>query len=183
MTLLFPGGTRIILSTKSNCATATCIQGVHGLNLQRQQSQRLQRKLWICTRRFSTGKQSLGNFLMKKKISEEQFLERRQQEVKPLFDNLHECLLEKKNREILETSKTKQAINYCLNRWENLTRYLNYSYLTPSTNEAERTVRPFTLLRKNSSPGTLKLRRSSLEASGKMIKRKKHPVIGCFFFV
>ena len=84
------------------------------------------------------------------KITEEQFLERRQQEVKPLFDNLHEWLLEKKNREILETSKTKQAINYCLNRWENLTRYLNYSYLTPSTNEAERTVRPFTLLRKNS---------------------------------
>ena len=36
---------------------------------------------------------------------------------------------------------------------------------------------------KNSSPGTLKLRRSSLAASGKMIKRKKHPVIGCFFFV
>ena len=84
------------------------------------------------------------------KITEEQFLERRQQKVKPLFDNLHEWLLEKKNREILETSKTKQAINYCLNRWENLTRYLNYSYLTPSTNEAERTVRPFTLLRKNS---------------------------------
>ena len=87
---------------------------------------------------------------MKKKISEEQFLERRLQEVKPLFENLHEWLLEKKNREILETSKTKQAINYCLNRWENLTRYLNYSYLTPSTNEAERTIRPFTLLRKNS---------------------------------
>ena len=84
------------------------------------------------------------------KIMEEQFFERRQQEVKPLFDNLHEWLLEKKNREILETSKTKQAINYCLNRWENLTRYLNYSYLTPSTNEAERTVRPFTLLKKNS---------------------------------
>ena len=36
---------------------------------------------------------------------------------------------------------------------------------------------------KNSFPGTLKLHRSSLEASGKMIKRKKHPVIGCFFFV
>jgi len=36
---------------------------------------------------------------------------------------------------------------------------------------------------KNSFPGTLKLRRSSLTASGKMIKRKKHPVIGCFFFV
>ena len=84
------------------------------------------------------------------KITEGQFLERRQQEVKPLFENLHEWLLEKKNREILETSKTKQAINYCLNRWENLTRYLNYSYLTPSTNEAKRTVHPFTLLRKNS---------------------------------
>ncbi|MDY2839823.1 MAG: transposase [Treponema sp.] len=55
------------------------------------------------------------------KITEEQFLKRRQQEVKPLFVNLHEWLLKKKNREILETSKTKQVINYCLNRWENLT--------------------------------------------------------------
>ena len=55
------------------------------------------------------------------KITEKQFLERRRQEVKPLFDSLHEWLLEKKNREILETSKTKQVINYCLNRWENLT--------------------------------------------------------------
>ena len=54
------------------------------------------------------------------KITEEQFLERRQQEVKPLFVNLYEWLLKKKNREILETSKTKQAINYCLNRWEKL---------------------------------------------------------------
>ena len=44
------------------------------------------------------------------KITEGQFLERRQQEVKPLFDNLHEWLLEKKNREILETSKTKQEL-------------------------------------------------------------------------
>ncbi|WP_443738939.1 IS66 family transposase [Treponema sp.] len=57
---------------------------------------------------------------------------------------------QKKERKILESSKTKQAMNYCLNRWENLTRYLDYSFLTPSTNEAERTVRPFTLLRKNS---------------------------------
>lgn len=44
------------------------------------------------------------------KITEGQFLERRQQEVKPLFDHLHEWLLEKKNREILETSKTKQEL-------------------------------------------------------------------------
>jgi len=70
------------------------------------------------------------------KITESQFLERRQQEVKPLFDDFHKWLLEKKEHEILETSKTKQAINYCLNRWEKLTRYMNYSYLSPSTNEA-----------------------------------------------
>ena len=44
------------------------------------------------------------------KITEGQFLERRQQEVKPLFDNLHEWLLEKKNQKILETSKTKQEL-------------------------------------------------------------------------
>lgn len=85
-----------------------------------------------------------------KKISEEEFLERRQKEVKPLFDSLYKWLLEKKVLDIRESSKTKEAINYCLNRWDNLTRFLNYSYLTASTNSAEQTVRPFTLLRKNS---------------------------------
>mgnify|MGYP003318886397 CR=1 FL=1 len=82
--------------------------------------------------------------------TEEEFLERRQKEVKPLFDSLHKWLLEKKALDIRESSKTKEAINYCLNRWDNLTRFLNYSYLTTSTNSAEQTVRPFTLLRKNS---------------------------------
>ena len=85
-----------------------------------------------------------------KKISEKEFLEKRQSKVKPLYDRFHEWLLEKKSTGILESSKTKEAINYNLSRWDNLIKYLNYSYLTPSTNEAERTVRPFTLLRKNS---------------------------------
>jgi len=36
---------------------------------------------------------------------------------------------------ILETAK---AIKYCLKHWGNLTNYLNYSFLTPDTNAAER---------------------------------------------
>ena len=41
----------------------------------------------------------LEKFLMKKKISEADFLERRVKEVKPHMDNLHSWLLEKKQAE------------------------------------------------------------------------------------
>ena len=55
------------------------------------------------------------------KISEAEFLERRVNDVKPHMDNLHSWLLEKKQNEmILDFSKTKEVVNYCLNRWEKL---------------------------------------------------------------
>ena len=57
--------------------------------------------------------------------SKADFLERRVKEVKPHMDNLHSWLLEKKQKEmILDSSKTKEAINYCLNRWENLENFI-----------------------------------------------------------
>ena len=47
------------------------------------------------------------------KISEAEFLERRVNDVKPHMDNLHSWLLEKKQKEmILDSSKTKEAVNY-----------------------------------------------------------------------
>ena len=50
---------------------------------------------------------------------------------------------------ILNSSKTAEAINYCLRRRDKLTNYLNYSFLTPDTNAAERAVKPFVMARKN----------------------------------
>jgi len=43
------------------------------------------------------------------------------------MDNLHSWLLEKKQKEmILDSSKTKETVNYCLNRWENLENFIKY---------------------------------------------------------
>ena len=84
------------------------------------------------------------------KISEAEFLERRVNDVKPHMDNLHSWLLEKKQKEmILDSSKTKEAVNYCLNRWENLENFIKYPEATFSTNAAERSVKSWVMARRN----------------------------------
>ena len=62
------------------------------------------------------------------------------------MDNLHSWLLEKKQKEmILDSSKTKEAVNYCLNRWENLENFIKYPEATFSTNAAERSVKSWVM--------------------------------------
>ena len=66
------------------------------------------------------------------------------------MDNLHSWLLEKKQKEmILDSSKTKEAVNYCLNRWENLENFIKYPEATFSTNAAERSVKSWVMARRN----------------------------------
>ncbi len=53
------------------------------------------------------------------------------------MDNLHSWLLEKKQKEmILDSLKTKEAVNYCSNRWEDLENFIKYPESTFSTNAA-----------------------------------------------
>ena len=86
----------------------------------------------------------------KHKITEEQYLSERQEKVLPLFNDFHEWLQEKDEKEkILGSSKTAEAIKYCLNRWDNLVKFLDYSFVTPDTNAAERAIKPFVMARKN----------------------------------
>ena len=93
---------------------------------------------------------SLREKFDKGNLTKEEFVEQRQKFVKPLFDTFHNWLIDKKEKEmILDSSKTKEAVNYCLNRWTELTNFLNYSFVPPSTNEAERAVKPFVMTRKN----------------------------------
>lgn len=64
----------------------------------------------------------------KNEISEAKYLEDRKKIVLPLFNDFHEWLQEKEEKEkILASSKTAEAIKYCLNRWENLVKFLGYS--------------------------------------------------------
>ena len=83
-------------------------------------------------------------------ITEERYLELRKENVLPLFESFHEWLLEKSEREqILGSSKTADAIKYTLGRWDKLIKFLNYSFVSPDTNAAERAVKPFVMARKN----------------------------------
>lgn len=92
----------------------------------------------------------LRDLFKNKKISEADFLRLRQEKVKPIFEKFHSWLLEKQQTAgILSSSKTAEAISYCLKRWEKLTNYLDYSFLTPDSNAAERAVKPFVMARKN----------------------------------
>lgn len=97
-----------------------------------------------------TAENRLRGLFSQNKISEAEFLRLRREKVKPVFEKFHTWLLEKQQTvAILNSSKTSEAINYCLKRWEKLTNYLDYSFLTPDTNAAERAIKPFVMARKN----------------------------------
>ena len=69
-------------------------------------------------------------------------------------------------KEILGSSKTAEAIKYCLKNWSKLIKFLDYSFVTPDTNAAEHAIKPFVMARKNSCHGTLKLHHSNFVANG-----------------
>ena len=78
----------------------------------------------------------------KNEITEEKYLENRKKIVLPLFNDFHEWLQGKDEKEkILGSSKTAEAIRYCLNRWDNLVKFLAVA--------AERAIKPFVMARKN----------------------------------
>ena len=98
---------------------------------------------------FKTEKE-LREKSLKNLITGERYLELRKEKVLPLFESFHEWLLDKSEKEqILGSSKTAEAIKYTLSRWDKLIKFLDYSFVTPDTNSAERAVKPFVMARKN----------------------------------
>ena len=83
------------------------------------------------------------------KLSEAEFVEKRKKQSEEIFDQLSKMLkVEGLKQKYLSSGATAKAINYFNNHEEQLKEYLKYSYLTPSTNAAERAIRPLTLTRK-----------------------------------
>lgn len=72
----------------------------------------------------------------------------RKEKVEPILAEL-KAWLDAKALEVLPKSALGTAISYTLALWQRLIRYLDCSFLTPDNNEAERSVRPFTIGRKN----------------------------------
>ena len=81
-------------------------------------------------------------------LADNLFVEQRKKLVLPVLDDFHRWLVLTKN-EIIPKSKTGEAVNYTLNEWSKLIRYIDAAFLTPDNNEAERTIRPFVIGRKN----------------------------------
>ena len=72
----------------------------------------------------------------------------RQQKAKPIADRLYAWLQQKRLGTTKNAAITK-AIEYCLKRWQALTRYLDDGNLPIDNNWAENQMRPWALGRKN----------------------------------
>ena len=72
----------------------------------------------------------------------------RQQEAVPIL-NKFEVWLKEKQLTALPDTKFGKAVNYCLNRWEALTRYTTQGFLNIDNNPVENAIRPIAIGRKN----------------------------------
>jgi transposase len=75
------------------------------------------------------------------------FNEERKKEASSLLDEFKAWLLKRVN-EVPPKTLLGEAVNYTLNQWDKLTKYLESSYLTPDNNACENAIRPFVLGRK-----------------------------------
>lgn len=83
-------------------------------------------------------------------ITEEEFLDLRQKEVAPLFVKLKKFCENIKNDEKKPPAEAlRKAVNYFLERYDALVRYMDYSYVTPTNNECERNIRKICIGRNN----------------------------------
>lgn len=76
------------------------------------------------------------------------FMRERKERVEPVLAEL-KAWLDVKVLEVLPGSALGTAISYTLDLWPRLIRYLDCPWLTPDNNEAERSIRPFTIGRNN----------------------------------
>jgi|AVFP01.1.fsa_nt_gi transposase len=81
-------------------------------------------------------------------LSDDEFLQRRREHIEPVFERFHRWLLKKKQT-VVPSSLIGKAVNYTLDEWSALIRYIEHPALTPDNNAAENAIRPFVLGRKN----------------------------------
>ena len=83
-----------------------------------------------------------------KELSSQQRVALRQEKSKPLLDEFHRWL-QKTESQTPPKGLLGKAITYTLNRWEQLTLYLNHGFVPMDNNGAENAIRPFVVGRKN----------------------------------
>lgn len=90
----------------------------------------------------------LRGLVEKGEIDELDFLDERKDSVDIILGTIHKWLLERQGK-VLDSGLLGKAINYALERWQGLTRYLDNAEMTPDNNAAERGIRTFVMGRKN----------------------------------
>ena len=88
------------------------------------------------------------NELKRLELDNNELLDRRQIEVRPLLDDFKKWL-SNKSEKVRPSSEMGKAIAYTLGQWEKIISYLECAELTPDNNAAERSIKPFVLGRKN----------------------------------
>lgn len=81
-------------------------------------------------------------------LSPEAIYRVRQEEAKPILEKFYNWLLLKVDK-IPPKSLLGKAVNYTLNNWDRLIRYIEDGRLRPDNNLAENAIRPFVIGRKN----------------------------------
>ena len=72
----------------------------------------------------------------------------RQEKAKPLLDQMKKWL-DKSAHHVLPKTAIGKAVQYSLNQWDKLTRYIENGHLAIDNNRAERAIKPFVIGRKN----------------------------------
>jgi transposase len=81
-------------------------------------------------------------------LEPERFVEKRRSAVEPILEKLR-TWLDSRQPQVPPRSLLGKAIEYAVDQWPKLSRYLDCPYLHPDNNECERAIRPFVVGRKN----------------------------------
>ncbi|GHU48281.1 hypothetical protein FACS1894200_05030 [Spirochaetia bacterium] len=90
---------------------------------------------------------SIEQQLREKDLPLEQFRAQRKEAVLPVFAAFHAWLVKQQSMGLI--GRLAAAVNYTLNQWEKLIKYIESPYLTPDNNLSENGIRPLALGRKN----------------------------------
>ena len=90
---------------------------------------------------------NIENKLRKKKLSPEEFVKKRNEEVLPVLGEF-KIWLDDIGKTILPSSDPGKAVHYALRQWDKFIKFLGHHDLTPD-NTVENAIRPFAVGRKN----------------------------------
>jgi transposase len=86
--------------------------------------------------------------IKKRELKGDEIVEYRKRMAKPILKRFKKWL-DEKSSQVVPKSLLGKAIEYTLNEWERLIRYIDHGYVSLDNNAAENAIRPFVVGRKN----------------------------------